>query len=668
MRWLWNIAWIVGPLGATVLALFLLVLYCGLPDVGALSSYEKARVTRILARDGQVVATLFLEKRSPVKLDQVSPLLVKALLAVEDSRFYQHHGVDFWGVGRAFFANTVQGRVDQGASTLTMQLARHRFLNQDLSYIRKVREMMLAMQIENRFSKEKILEFYLNNVYFGSGAYGVATASKVYFGRPPGQLSLGQSALLAGVVQAPSSLSPLVDREAALKRTRTVLDRMLALGQIDGPARDAAWQQTQKFKFAGRYEALEPLLKHPYFTTFVISHLARDYPEESLYSGGLKVNTTLDVRLQRLAESELSATMNALGPGVNADSAALVLIENSTGSVRAMVGGRGWSKKNQFNRAWQALRQPGSSFKPFVYAVALQNGYTPDTLVEDRPIRLGDWSPKNSDGRYRGTITLRQALRESRNVVAARLCSEQGASRVAAMATALGILDPLTANLSIALGSCEVSPLSMASAYSSIASGGFYRPPLAIARVLSADDRVLLDNRKAQPRLVLDPSVCGQLVDMMMGVVEGGTGTAARLPGVEVAGKTGTTDQSRDAWFVGFTPEYTLAVWVGNDDHSPMWDVYGGGLPAIIWRRVMGAIPQPQTRFPFVRKVKPVVLPRTMLESEPTPEEPVEEMVEEEALPPIEPWETPTVVPDEEPEAVELVEPTPVESTPAVEQ
>ena len=664
-RWLWNIVLLVVPLGGLAVLFLLMQLSLGLPDVDGLKTFGTSQTTRVLARDGQVVATLFVEKRTPVVLAKVSPWLIKALLAVEDSRFYQHGGVDWWGVGRAFFANTVLGRVDQGASTLTMQLARNRFLTQDLSYRRKIREMMLARRIEGQFSKDQILELYLNNVYFGSGAYGVGAAARLYFGRGAGDLSVAQAALLAGLVQAPSSLSPLVDAPAALKRMKTVLQRMRDTEVISADEYDKALLEAGRFRFKAHGSAVEPLLKHPYFTTYVIAQLAREFSEEELYRGGLTVSTTLDVRLQRMAEAELASTMAEYGPGVNADNAALVLIENSSGAVRAMVGGRGWSKKSQFNRAWQALRQPGSSFKPFVYTAALRSGMTPDSLVDDSPVTFGNWSPRNADGSFRGRISLRQALRESRNVVSARLCNQVGAVKVVDLAHALGVQEKLEAHLAISLGACEVSVLSMASGYSSIAGGGYYHKAIAITRVAGMGSSK--DYRKdLLPLPVITPEVAYQMLDMMMGVVRGGTGTAAQISGVDVAGKTGTTDGSRDAWFVGCTPDYTLAVWVGNDDHSPMYDVYGGGLPARLWQRVMSRVPQVHKRFvaPAVAGGRRVEQPEVYeapaaVEVTPAPEP---EVVEEEPLPPVIPWETATPEP-----APPVVEPAPAPSVEPVE-
>jgi len=556
-----------------------------------------------------------------------------------DSRFYRHRGVDWWGVARAAVANGMQGRVDQGASTLTMQLARMRFYHQDISFARKAREILLAPRIEARYSKDKILELYLNNVYFGGGAYGISAASQLYFGRSPKQLSLAQSALLAGLVQAPSILSPLVDRPAALRRMKLVLQRMQATGVITRSQLDLALRE--KLRFQEGSGRLEPMLKAPYFTTYAIAQLARQIPQYQLYCGGLEVSTTLDLRLQRRAEEELRRALEELGPGCNASQAALVLIENRTGAIRAMVGGRGWNRSNQFNRAWQAVRQPGSSFKPFVYAAALELGYTPESLVEDRPLNFGGWSPKNSDGNSWGTITLAQALAHSRNQVAAWLCQQVTPQRVADLAQSLGVQEKLTPHPSIALGSCEVSVLSMASAYSSLASGGIYRQPYCLTRIThplkspsqegetrvthplkspsqEGEKRVThpfkspsQEGEKSSEELDLPPAfqlrvlpshVAADLLSMMIGVVQHGTGGAAALWGVEVAGKTGTTDDCRDAWFVGSTPEYTLAVWVGNDDYSRMWSAYGGGLPAILWQRVMRhtLLPGQPARFGFL--------------------------------------------------------------------
>ena len=437
----------------------------------------------------------------------------------------------------------------------------------------------------------------------------MAAASSLYFGKPAQQLSVAQSALIAGLVQAPSTLSPLVNPEGAVKRMKIVLSRMKQTAILTQAQYDAAVREGEGFKFSAPSSGgpvvnsgSDQLLKYPYFTTYVIAELSDRYPEDMLYRAGLQVRTTLDIELQRMAEDELAATMDELGSNLNAGSAALVLIENSTGYVRAMVGGRRWTQDNQFNRAWQAVRQPGSSFKPFVYTAALLHGLTPETIVEDAPVNFDGWAPKNSDGKFKGRIPLRQALQESRNAVAAWLINLVGSDRVVEVAHALGIREQLTSNLTLALGSCEVAPISMASAYSTLANGGVYHVPLSVTQVVDHGGDILTDNRNHPGKRMLPADIASQMIQMMMGVVLYGTGTAAYIDGVDVAGKTGTTDDSRDAWFVGFTPEYTLAVWVGNDDHSPMYDVFGGGLPATLWRRVMGRVVErgiSQPRFAF---------------------------------------------------------------------
>ena len=597
LRWLVRmglvLALILVPMGVGLFAAIYTKIASELPDVSSRSTYDAPQTTRILASDGQVIATLFEENRTTEPYERVSPNFVHALVATEDSRFFQHHGVDWWGVFRAGVANLARRGIDQGASTITMQLARNRFLTQRQDFSRKFREAILAGKIEDKFSKEKILEYYMNHVYFGSGAYGIAAASSLYFNRRASELSLPQAALIAGLVQAPSRLTPLVNPKGAVRRMKLVLQRMKDMNYITQEQMDKAAAEGELLKFSGVSTGentgggSDQLLKFPYFSTYVISELAKRYPQDLLYRGGLKVHTTLDVPLQKILEDEVERGVAELGPGVHASNAAAVLIDNKTGHVRAMVGGIRWSSKNQFNRAWQAERQPGSSFKPFVYASAMLAGSTPESVVPDREVSFGGWSPKNSDGRFLGDIPLRTALQLSRNPVSAQLANQVGVEQVIKVAHAMGIGEDLKPNLSLALGSCEVSPLSMARAYSVIPSGGVSREPHVVTLVESRNAEPLTDNRGIPPLQVFSRETAAQLTEMMMRVVERGTGREAGLRDVQVAGKTGTTDDSRDAWFVGFTPDYTLAVWVGNDDHSVMYGVYGGGLPATLWHRIM---------------------------------------------------------------------------------
>ena len=595
----------LGPLSLLLLlasivafGLFYSYVLAGLPDVADLASLGTTETTRILSRDGKVVATLFEENRTLVPLDKISPTLVEALIAIEDSRFRLHHGVDWIGVARAAAVNVLRSGIDQGASTLTMQLARNRFLSRRQNYTRKLKEMVLALRIERRYSKDKILEYYLNNVYFGGGAYGAAAAARVYFNRRPADLSVAQAALIAGLVQAPSALDPFVNPEGALKRMGLVLNRMRELDLLDEPTYRKALDEGTRLRFGSAGHSAGGnggMLQYPYFTSYVVAQLSKRYSKDALYRGGLRVATTLDVKLQKICEEELSSTLAQMGPGAHASNGAAVLIDNRTGVVRAMVGGTHWSTHNQLNRAWQAVRQPGSAFKPIVYAAALLGGMTEETVVPDRPVTVGGWTPKNSDGRYLGDIPLRTGLQLSRNPVSAQLVQSVGPREVVRLAQAMGIAEKLPAIPSLALGAGEVSPLSLASAYATIASGGLRRESAVIASVTDTNGHI---DQPPNPGLrILATDVAAMLTEMMMRVVERGTGKAAALGKVPVAGKTGTTDDSRDAWFAGFTPDYTLAVWIGNDDHSRMYGVYGGGIPALVWRRIMSRVPASKTDF-----------------------------------------------------------------------
>lgn len=567
----------------------------GLPDVEAISRYEPAQTTRIFANDGSLIATLFHENRTMVPLKEVSPHVVHALLSIEDSRYFQHDGVDLTGIARAAFANLRGSGIEQGASTLTMQLARALFLSQERSITRKIREALLAQRIESRYTKREILHLYLNQVYYGSGAYGIAAASSTYYGKRPSQLTAAQAAMIVGLLQAPTTLSPHVDQRAALQRQLTVLQRMRELGYLTGREHHTAVREAIRKQIRPRRDQVQAVLKYPYFTSHVIKELSARYPDRLLYRGGLSIYTTLDPVQQKKAEAIVRQRVQAEGGWYNAHQAAAALIENQTGFVRALVGGTGWNPKSQFNRATQAYRQPGSSFKPFVYATALERGMTPETVITDSPVTYGagrpwQWAPANSDHRFMGAIPMRVALMQSRNVVAVKVLDKIGIRNVLDTARALGLKGRLDPYLSLALGASEATPLEMASAYSVFANGGMRRRPQVIKLVLDPQGRILEDHRRPGlgSRVLTERTATG-MVDMLSRAVTGGTGGQAQVPGHRVAGKTGTTESYRDAWFVGFTPQYSLAVWVGNDDFKPMWQAYGGDLPARIWREVMGS-------------------------------------------------------------------------------
>lgn len=563
----------------------------GLPTDQQILSYHSPRTTRVFARDGRLVATLFEQNRDPAKLQQISKSMQNAVIAIEDSRFRKHHGIDWRGVARAALANLAAGRLQQGAGTITMQLARNRFLTNEKSFSRKFKESILALRMEKLFSKDEILELYLNQIYFGGGAYGVNAAAKHYFQKKASALTVAESAMLAGLIQAPSHLNPYRHPQEARRRQKQVLKRMEEQHFLDGKHYQEAVQQAEAMKFVNEPETASNsgMLKCPYFTTFAIHEASAVVPQSDIYRQGLSIYTTLDFDLQRQAESVVKRAIAEGGAGYGVDNAALVVIENETGAIRAMVGGTGWNLKNQFNRAYQAARQPGSAFKPFVYAEALRMGYSPRSLIEDKPYTgENGWQPQNYDHRYLGTMTLADALRLSRNVVAVKLIEQVGPERVARLAGRMGLPGKLPAYPSLALGSAEVTPLEMATAYAAFAREGETVASFAVKGIYYPSGERVIPER-LQPSRVLDQSTARQMISMMKGVVLSGTGTAAAVPGLDIGGKTGTTDAYRDAWFVGFTPRYTMAVWVGNDDHSPTYGVAGGSLPAQIFRQLIVA-------------------------------------------------------------------------------
>jgi 1A family penicillin-binding protein len=569
-----------------------------LPDVSVLETYRPSQTTRILASDGSVITTLFQENRVWAPLDEISPWVGTAVVATEDSRFYEHHGVDPIGVARVIFNLIRTGEAHEGASTLTMQLSRGVFpLGGEGDEVRKIKEMFLSTRIEKRYDKKKILELYLNQVYFGAGAYGIHSAARVYFDKGPKDLTLAEASLLAGLIQAPSRFNPLEHPDRAFTRQDEVLGRMLATGAITQEQFDGVKAARQKMKFGGGKKRSTEVDRFPYFTSYVIQELTARYDEEDLYRGGLTVVTTLDPAVQSYAQQTLTREVSNLGYELDVDAGALVLLENETGYIKALVGGLGWTEKNQFNRAVQARRQPGSSFKPATYGAALEAGYTPESRVNDRPVTYqdgsaGGYSPKNSDGKYLGVITMRQALQGSRNVPAVKILDAVGVDNVIALAYRMGIRAEIPPNLSIALGAIEATPLEMAEFYSVIANGGRRVHPTAIKVIKDSSGKVLEDHRASIGETVLSPQTVLALTSMLQDVVRAGTGTNAQVSGWPIAGKTGTTDSSVDAWFCGFSPYYTCTVWVGNDDNHPMYNSYGGDLPATVFRQVMGYVLQ----------------------------------------------------------------------------
>jgi penicillin-binding protein 1A len=561
----------------------------GLPDVEKLTKFEPSETSRIYSSGGKEIGVLFKENRFWVPIENIPQNMQNAMLAIEDSRFYQHRGVDPKGIVRSAMEDFRGGQASQGASTITMQLARNIFLHPKKSLHRKIQEIVLATQIERRFTKKEILELYLNQIYFGAGAYGIEAAAQTYFGKHAKELSLPECALIAGLPPAPSVYSPFVDVKSAVTRQKLVLQRMVECGYITAEEKDKA--NDTKLAYAPQKSEFQSM-KYPYFTSYVLKQLSMKYNDDLLYRGGLKIYTTLDVSMQQYAADALKEGLDmARKTSMNATNGAIVALDPRNGYIKCMVGGLEYTEKNQFNRAWQARRQPGSSFKTFIYTAAIDSGYSPDSLVDDSPVsyQTGEgviWTPGNCDRNFRGTMTFRDAVKWSRNVCAVKVLDKIGIEKCIDYAHRMGIKEPIEHHLSIGLGSSVVTPLEMASAYGVLANGGIRIEPTAIKMIIDTQGNVIEDHRWPQAEEVLPESTAFTMTEILRTVIDGGTGTAASI-GREAAGKTGTTDEFRDAWFVGYVPQLACAVWAGNDDYTQMNHVYGGDLPAPIWGNFM---------------------------------------------------------------------------------
>jgi len=562
-----------------------------LPDINKMADFQPSRSTRIYARDGSLLANLYHENRIWVPLSQIPPVVRNAFIAVEDARFYHHHGIDFGGIIRAAWAD-YRHKEFQGASTITQQLARTLFLSNEVSISRKIQEALLAMEIERFYTKEEILERYLNLIYLGSGAYGVEAASHTYFGTTAEHLTLAQAAILAGLPAAPSDYSPYVNLKRSRERQAHVLERMASAQFItEAQAKQA---EREPLRLVGDRPAGVTSFKYPYFTTYVTSLLGRQFGERTVYEGGLDVETTVDPRMQKLASDAVNwGVDNARREGIGAHQAALVALRPATGEILAMVGGAGgFSLGNQFNRAWQARRQPGSSFKAYVYTAAIDNGMTTTTIVNDSPISypMGDgtrWSPHDDDNRFFGPITLRYALAQSRNVVAVKVAEQLGIDRVIAYAQRMGVKETLEPNLSLAIGTSVLTPLDQATGFATLADQGIHVDTTPIREVKDSFGSIILDDRFPVQTEVVSAGTAYVVTTMLESVIAEGTGYPNAVLDRPAAGKTGTTSDYRDAWFVGFTPDLVTAVWLGNDDYTPMHESYGGNIPARIWSRFM---------------------------------------------------------------------------------
>lgn len=559
----------------------LAISFRNLPDVRLLRNYVPNQTTYVYDINGKALASFHGEaNREVVPLNSISPNLKRAVMAIEDSYFYYHVGINPGGIARALLVNTLQGETREGGSTVTMQLVKNVFLSPRRTISRKIAEAVLAMRIEQVFPKDKILEMYLNQVYWGHNNYGIQTAAKSYFNKTADKLTLGESAMLAGIVQAPEDFSPFRDKKVAKKRQAIVLNRMLELNWITEKEKADALKQTLKYGTITAFQAS----KAPYVTDTLNQELKQKLDKKVIARGGLRIQVTVDSQLQKIAEQ----TVQDRYPGISyfADQMALVAVDPRTHFIKAVVGGVDY-KKSQYNRATQAFRQPGSSFKPFVYYTAFAMGkYTPDSTVLDTPVTYREgaevYSPQNYDNTFGGAMSVRSALAVSRNIPAIRLGQEVGLENVIKVCRTLGITSPIIPVISLPLGSIEVTPLEMASAFATFANTGWRSPTTIIAQVTDSAGNTLIDNTP-QPKLVLDPWAAASLNSAMQSVINGGTGNNAAI-GRPAGGKTGTTSSERDIWFVGYVPQLSAAVWVGNDDNSPLGKgVTGGTVVAPIW-------------------------------------------------------------------------------------
>jgi penicillin-binding protein 1A len=589
-----------------------------LPPVTALENFEPVQGSKIFDDSDELITEFHVERRIFVPLTQIPKALKEAILATEDSRFYSHFGVDPMGIARAVYQNFRHGRIVEGGSTITQQLAKVLFLTPDKSLDRKLKEAVLAVELERRYSKDRLLEMYLNQIYFGHGAFGVEAASRTFFGKSVKDLSIAESALLAGLPKAPSTYSPFEHPDAAKRRRAIVLARMVDVNVLkDAEAKNLA---------AAKLDLVPPERRRTtgqHYLEYVQQLLESAYGADVVFKGGLQVYTTLSPTMQLKAEQSLREGLKALetrrlkasekagtAPVTERPEGALLALDPQTGHIKAMVGGYDFFK-SEFNRATQARRQPGSSFKPFVYIAALEAGLTPATVVEDSPVEFPGgpngkpWKPENYDRKFRGPVTLQQALEESVNVAAVKVQERIGLRRTINVARRMGVESPLGENLSLALGTSELSLLELTSAYGTLANQGQWVHPTTIRYVLDAQGKLLEEN-VPEPKQVLSPELAFVATQMLKGTIERGTGVAAKALGRPAAAKTGTTNDYSNAWFIGFTPQLATGVWVGYDRPRSLGkDETGSRVAVPIWTTFMQSAlaGMPAEDFPIPEKV-----------------------------------------------------------------
>lgn len=569
-----------------------------LPDPNQALTYQRDGTITMTSADGVILQKLGPATRETITYDDMPPHLVQAFIASEDQRFYEHDGVDYRGIARAAWANVQNRDLVEGASTITQQLARIVFLDQERSFQRKIKEAMMATKLEESLTKEQIIERYLNLVYLGSGAYGVADASWVYFGKTIDQLTVAESAMIAGMAPAPSLYSPTVNAEAARSQRDRVIRRMLSTEAISGVEAEeaittdvAVTPNQPKFLYS----------EFPYFTIYVQKQLEALLSPDQLEAGGLTVETTLNVVWQRRAEETVEDAVARYSGWQNVGQVSLVAVDPRNGEIKAMVGGTDFTSENQFNRVTQAQRQPGSTFKTFVYAAAIAGGISPYRSYMDARYVVDGYEPKNYGKNYSGSMDLLQALRNSVNIVAVKLLVDVGFDPVVKLAERMGIESPLLPAYSLALGTSEVNLLELTSAYGTLANKGIHRPAHGIRRVLNSSGEVIYETPNESEQAI-DADSAAIMTWMLRGVVEGGTGSNAYL-GRPVAGKTGTSEEYRDLWFVGYIPQLVAGVWMGNDDNTPTNGA--SSMAAGVWRSFMAKLTDdiPVEQFPSVPRL-----------------------------------------------------------------
>ncbi|MBU0728469.1 MAG: PBP1A family penicillin-binding protein [Proteobacteria bacterium] len=589
-----------------------------IPDSYSLINYRPARTSEIFDSKQQPVARAFIQNRYLVPLDDMPVLLPKAFVSAEDARFYSHPGIDFWSMVRALLHNINEGKKLQGGSTITQQVARSLLLTPEKTYTRKIKEAILAYRIDHSLSKDEILNIYLNQIYFGEGAYGVEAAARTYFGKSVKDLALAEISLLAGLPQAPSRYSPFKHFMLAKKRQSYVLNRMLEDGYITQTAADKAANQ---ILFWGRRPAQESTdSRNNYFIQYVQNYVGDKYGRKELLTGGLTIHTSLDQNLQKAADQAIKTGIALWKDrqGVtyenNLPQAAIIVQEVKTGRVLAVSGGTDFSQ-SQFNRATQAKRQPGSAFKPFIYAAAFGMGYHPASIIIDEPIQFQGsnqyklWEPNNFDNKFFGPTTLRNGLIHSHNIVAIKLLQELGVSQATELAKNMGISSPLTPDLTLALGSSEVALLELTSAYAVFANNGNYTKPSFIRKIIDGNGNILEDNHP-ESRKVLSSEIAYQITHLLEGVIKEGTGKIVKSIGIPVAGKTGTTDKNMDAWFIGYTPDLVVGVWMGFDKKKSLGrGETGARAAAPIWLDFMKRIKRDLPDKEFTKPMGITIMP-----------------------------------------------------------